>query len=558
MSFFGARVIRTLFSLDFRIIGGSDSMADNPFRGSNSDRLIVSVDTLASERTFARLQEQGVEPYDLCIFDEAHKLSADRQPDFSIRRTDRYLVAEALAGIPSGDPRWSLDWACHHLLLLTATPHMGKDFPYYAIWRLLEPDVLSTVDAFNAYPSDARCRHFIRRTKEGMVDFQGKRLYPDRVSDTLSYDLTQGDVSEQTLYDETTHYIDYYYNRARILNRSAARLAMSIFQRRLASSTYAMMRSFERRLGKLKGLIESIQTGKITVDQLTQMQRKLDETKDVLDEETGDEEVPQAGKEENQVTEQKVMGGVVAVSLAELITERNRVEQLLELAKRVDAKGDESKFEKLREVLEDPENRDEKLIIFTEHSDTLEYLVRRLEGLGFTGQVAQIHGGMEFREREDQIEFFRKKTADGGALYMVCTDAAGEGINLQFAWRLLNWDIPWNPARLEQRMGRIHRYKQQHDPVIILNLIAGKTREGRVMKSLLEKLEHIRKELGSDKVFDVIGRLFEGVSIKRYAEDAVRKLEGMLTKDQVEALESRERRLFGDGGRCQSRTGIGA
>jgi hypothetical protein len=88
---------------------------------------------------------------------------------------------------------------------------MGKDFPYYAIWRLLEPDVLSTVDAFNAYPSDARCRHFIRRTKEEMVDFQGKRLYPDRVSDTLSYDLTQGDVSEQTLYDETTHYIDYYY-----------------------------------------------------------------------------------------------------------------------------------------------------------------------------------------------------------------------------------------------------------------------------------------------------------------------------------------------------------
>ena len=551
------RELRTLFSLDFRIIGGSDSKADNPFRGSNSDRLIVSVDTLGGERTFARLQEQGVEPYDLCIFDEAHKLSADRQPDFSIRRTDRYLLAEALAGIPSGDPRWSLDWACHHLLLLTATPHMGKDFPYYAIWRLLEPDVLSTVDAFNAYPSDARRRHFIRRTKEEMVDFQGKRLYPDRVSDTLSYDLTQGDVSEQTLYDETTHYIDYYYNRARILNRSAARLAMSIFQRRLASSTYAMMRSFERRLGKLKGLIESILTGKITVDQLTKLQRKLDDTKDVLDEETGDEEAPQAGKEENQVTEQKVMGGVVAVSLAELITERNRVEQLLELAKRVDANGDESKFEKLREVLEDPENRDEKLIIFTEHRDTLDYLVRRLEGLGFTGQVARIHGGMEFREREEQIEFFRRKAADGGALYMVCTDAAGEGINLQFAWRLLNWDIPWNPARLEQRMGRIHRYKQQHDPVIILNLIAGKTREGRVMKTLLEKLERIRKELGSDKVFDVIGRLFEGVSIKQYmeqsvseegAEDAVRKLEGMLTKDQVEALESRERRLFGDGG----------
>ena len=140
---------------------------------------------------------------------------------------------------------------------------------------------------------------------------------------------------------------------------------------------------------------------------------------------------------------------------------------------------------------------------------------------------------------------------------MVCTDAAGEGLNMQFAWRLLNWDIPWNPARLEQRMGRIHRYKQEHDPVIIANLVAGKTREGRVMKTLLDKLERIRKELGRDKVFDVIGRLFEGVSIKEYMERAVttegaeaacRVLEGTLTKEQVEALEAKERRLYGDGG----------
>ena len=122
------RELRTLFCLDFHIIGGSDSKAGNPFRGSNSDRLIVSVDTLAGDRTFARLQEPGVEPYDLCIFDEAHKLAADRQPDFSIRRTDRYRVAEALAGVPSGDPRWSLDWACHPLSTPSPSPppHMEQ------------------------------------------------------------------------------------------------------------------------------------------------------------------------------------------------------------------------------------------------------------------------------------------------------------------------------------------------------------------------------------------------------------------------------------------------
>jgi SNF2 family DNA or RNA helicase len=551
------RELRTLFGLDFRIVVGAEARAGNPFAATGSDLVIVSVDTLAGDRPFARLQEPGVEPYDLAIFDEAHKLAADRLPDFTIRKTDRYRVAEALAGIPAGDPRWTLDWSCNHLLLMTATPHMGKDFPYYALWRLLEPDVLSTVDAFNAYPADARRRHFLRRTKEEMVNFQGKRLYPDRVSDTLSYDLSQGDVSEQALYDGTTEYIETYYNRARILNRSAARLAMSVFQRRLASSTYALLRSFERRIEKLDGLIAAIESGRITPEQLAAMQRKLDAARDVFEDETGDEEVPSGGKEENEIAESRALGGVVAVSLAELIAEREQVRSLLDLARRVDAKGDESKFDKLREVLGDPESRDEKLIIFTEHRDTLDYLVRRLEGLGFTGRVARIHGGMDFREREKQIEFFRKKEVDGGAQYMVCTDAAGEGLNMQFAWRLLNWDIPWNPARLEQRMGRIHRYKQEHDPVIIINLVAGKTREGRVMKTLLEKLERIRKELGSDKVFDVIGRLFEGLSIKEYMERAVttegaeyacRALEGTLTKEQVEALEARERRLYGDGG----------
>ncbi|MBV8676305.1 MAG: DEAD/DEAH box helicase, partial [Planctomycetaceae bacterium] len=551
------RELRTLFGLDFRIVNGADTRSGNPFTGSNSHLVIVSIDTLASERPFARLQEPGVEPYDLVIFDEAHKLGADRQPDFTIRKTDRYRVAEALAGIPVGDSRWSLDWSCNHLLLLTATPHMGKDFPYFALWRLLEPDILATMDAFNAYPPDARRRHFLRRTKEEMVTFEGKRIYPDRVSDTLSYDLSQGEVSEQTLYDKTTAYIETHYNRARILNRSAARLAMSVFQRRLASSTFALLRSFERRVEKLDALIDAIQAGRITADRLAAMQRKLDDTKDVFEEETGDEEAGKDGQEENEIAEGKALGGVVAVSLAELLAERDQVRSLLELARQVDARGDESKFDKLREVLDAPEARDEKLIIFTEHRDTLDYLVRRLEGLGFTGQIARIHGGMDFRDREQQIEFFRKTVRDGGALYMVCTDAAGEGLNMQFAWRLLNWDIPWNPARLEQRMGRIHRYKQEHDPVYIINLVAGKTREGRVMKTLLEKLERIRKELGRDKVFDVIGRLFEGLGIKDYMERAVtpqgadaacRALEGTLTKEQVEALEARERRLYGDGG----------
>ena len=551
------RELRTLFNLRFSIIAGSDARAGNPFVGDGSNLLIVSIDTLAGERMFSCLQDSEVAPYDLAIFDEAHKLSAYREPDLTVRKTDRYRLAEALAGIPDRRSRWELKWYCHHLLLLTATPHMGKDFPYYCLWRLLEPEVLATSEAFNAYPADARGRHFTRRTKEEMLRFDGSPIYPTRISDTLSYDLTQGEISEQKLYDETTSYLRTYYNRARFLNRSAARLAMSIFQRRLASSTYALMLSLERRMAKLDGFIKDIESGRIAPGQLVAMQRRLDRARDVLDEMTADEEGAEEGREENEVAEERALGGVVAGSLAELEIERRQVQDLVALARQVYDKGDESKFEKLREILRDPKYQDEKIIIFTEHRDTMDFLARRLEGLGFTGRIAQIHGGMNYKEREEQVEFFRTSAAEGGATYLVATDAAGEGINLQFCWLMVNYDIPWNPARLEQRMGRIHRYGQKHDPVIVLNIVAGRTREGRVLKTLLEKLEKIRKELRSDKVFDVIGRLFEGVSIKDYMEqvvtqdatdDVTRKIEGTLTREQVEAIRERERRLYGDGG----------
>src|SRR4051812_7405763 len=355
------RELRTLFGLDFRIVAGKDARAGNPFTGSRSDLVIISVDTLASERTFARLQEPAVEPYDLCIFDEAHKLGADRQPDFTIRKTDRYRVAEALAGIQLGDPRWSLDWSCSHLLLMTATPHMGKDFPYYALWRLLEPDVLATVDAFNAYPADARRRHFLRRTKEEMVNFEGRRIYPGRVSDTLSYDLSQGEVGEQALYDKTTAYIETYYNRARFLNRSAARLAMSVFQRRLASSTYALLRSFGRRIEKLEDLIQQIQNGTLTTEQLVRSQQQSRE--DVLDSTTADDETPVGNQEENEVSEEELLKSVVATSLVELQAELEQVKGLRGLAQRVYDLGTESKFERLRDVLLDREFGARKLIV---------------------------------------------------------------------------------------------------------------------------------------------------------------------------------------------------
>jgi transcriptional regulator with XRE-family HTH domain len=550
------RELSTLFSLQFEIVSGSDARTGNPFTGPSSNRLIVSVDTLAGNRMFARLQEEDVEPYEVVVFDEAHKLSCDRGADFRVRKTDRYRLAEAIAGVHTGDQAWRLPWHALHLLLLTATPHMGKDYPYYALWRLLEPEVLTTTEAFDQFPPGHRKQHFIRRTKEEMVKLTGEPLYPRRIADTLAYDLAQGDVSEQRLYDETTEYLRHVYNKAKLLNQSAARLAMGVFQRRLASSTYALLRSFERRIEKLDAVIDDVQAGRITMEQLQTLQRRISEDDDVLESKTADDESTENGQEENEVAEGKLLQGVIAASLADLVAERKQVEQLRGLAQRVHDLGQESKFDKLQAVITDHKFAGEKLIVFTEHRDTLDFLVRRLGGMGYTGQIAMIHGGMHYTERQEQVERFRKHSGDGGARFMVCTDAAAEGINLQFCWIMINYDVPWNPARLEQRMGRIHRYGQKHDPVIILNLVAPSTREGRVLKTLLDKLEKIRKQLKSDKVYDSIGRIFADVSIKKYMEMAVlgdpeavaRELDGRLTKEQVQALAERERRLYGDGG----------
>ena len=556
------REMRALFRLPFRIVGGADARSGNPFVGPDSDLVITSIDTLAGDRMFSRLADPATPPYDLVVFDEAHKLSAHREPDYRVRKTDRYRLAEAIGGAGAESERWSLHWSAQHLLLLTATPHMGKDDPYYFLWRLLLPDALSTSDAFDQFPQESRRRHFIRRTKEEMVRFDATPLYPQRNCDTLSYELSQGPGSEQELYDATTDYIRYYYNRARVLNRSAARLAMSVFQRRLASSTYALMRSFERRQEKLQALITAIREGRLGEDQLLWAQRRLDDLDDEFETRTADEDSrPDGDGERHETFEERALGASVAVSLAELEAELLKVESLLAMARTRVAGADESKFEKLREVLRDPRFGDDKLIVFTEHRDTAEFLVRRLEGLGFAGRVALIHGGLPYQERDRQVEFFRRSVAEGGASYLVATDAAGEGINLQFCWLMVNYDIPWNPARLEQRMGRIHRYGQEHDPVIIVNLVAGGTREGRVMKTLLDKLEAIRRQLRSDKVFDVVGRLFEGVSVRDYLEQAVtedgdgdaERLEGRLTEEQVLALEQREQVLYGDGGDVRRR-----
>lgn len=555
------RELRTLFRLSFGIVTGADARGGNPFLSPGGDLTIVSLDTLAGAPAFARLSSADTPPYDLVVFDEAHKLAATSE-NRRTRKTRRYRLAEALAGCapPEGDFS-GLARSCRHLLLLTATPHMGKDSPYHHLWRLLDPQVFATGEACKRFPVRERGRHFIRRTKEEMLDLAGDPLFRQRRCDTFDYRLSPGALGEQALYDATTDYLLNIYDRARTPtrsknNRGAVRLAMGVLQRRMASSTWALSRSFERRIRSLQATVEALRTGRMTASELRREQHDLEHhySGDFFENRGADDDaLDEGGTEANEAYEAAVLGAVATVAIEELQDEMETLKGLNRRARAILDSGNESKFEKLREVLQDERHARERWIIFTEHRDTMDYLVRRLEGLGHAGFVASIHGGMGWPEREREVERFRRPH---GARYLVATDAAGEGINLQFCARMANYDIPWNPARLEQRMGRIHRYGQSRD-VRIVNLVASSTREGRVLQVLFDKLEVIRGELRSDKVFDVIGRLFENASLKDYMAEAltddgerkaVARIGNLLGGDRMQAVRAAEEQAYGAAG----------
>ncbi|MCW3097902.1 MAG: helicase protein [Chthonomonadaceae bacterium] len=483
------RELRNLFRLRFRIVDSGDVRPDNnPFADSRFDCTILSIDTARQDRVRAALNDAPA--YDLVICDEAHKLSARRNPDLSVERSKRYETVEEIAA------------RCQHLLLLSATPHMGKDDPYFFLWRLLDPQQFSTPDALYRTRPEVRRRHLLRRMKEEMVRFDGAPLYPPRESKTVSYPLN---ADERMLYEAVSQYVEEYYRKTTAGNRSSVGLALSVIQRRLASSAWALLRSVERRAAILADKLKQLQDLMLTEEQFALEQGSLP-TKDLREEKTGDEEESEDGIEEGERFDDTVSRATTARNPAELAQELQDVQALAVLARAVYDTQQESKFLRLQELLS--EHPDTKILIFTEHRDTLNFLVARMEGMGYTDRIATIHGSMDYRERERQAARFRSPECP----YMIATDAAGEGINLQFCWLLINFDIPWNPARLEQRMGRVHRYKQTHD-VLLLSLVAENTREGAVLKTLLDKIEIIRQRLGNDKVFDVIGEQLGGISL---------------------------------------------
>jgi superfamily II DNA/RNA helicase len=292
--------------------------------------------------------------------------------------------------------------------------------------------------------------------------------------------------------------VQHNFQRAEAAENRNVGLALTVLQRRLASSMTAIRMSLERRLKRPRDL-----------QKLGKLKQEYGELPDDLEDLTEAER----WHFEDDLVERLTM----SETMAELEAEIEDLERLVKLAKANEKNVPETKFEELRGVVSAHlSGREERLLVFTEHKDTLDFLVRKLTNLGF--HCCTIHGGMSLEKRIDaEREFFERKPS-----VMVATEAAGEGINLQFCSLMVNYDIPWNPNRLEQRMGRIHRYKQERE-VMIFNLVAKNTREGEVMDCLLRKLEDMRKALGSDRVYDVIGEIIPVPKFDAFMKDWLAK-----------------------------------
>jgi superfamily II DNA or RNA helicase len=496
LSFQWQRELRDKFRESFEILRGydlRDAYGTNPWQ--DKQQVITSMDWAKRDEVKESLQRAT---WDLIIVDEAHKMSAI---DYE-HKSDRYVLGELLS------------LKCDHYLFLTATPHKGDPLNFCLFLQLLDKDVYGDVKSLEDAMRRNYAPFYLRRTKEALVTFpdpetgEAKKIFTKREVRTARFEL---DEEESEFYLALTRYVENQSIKAAadLTPRGRALgFTMAMYQRRFASSIYAVRRSLERRKEKLEKQLKKPQA--VSYDE-----RVIEELDELTDEE--------AEREIDKVEDASLSQD--RESVAQEIAE---VEELISKAKLLEQREVESKLRKLHEVLvsenifKDPNN---KLLIFTEHRDTLEYLVGdgrkkgKLQDWGL--KITQIHGGMRSGDRNTPgtrlyaEQEFRDKD---GAQVMVATEAAGEGINLQFCWIMINYDIPWNPMRLEQRMGRIHRYGQEHD-CLIFNFVAGNTREGQVLERLLERLKEIRRELGTDQVFDVVGEVFPANQLEKMMRD---------------------------------------
>lgn len=494
--------LREKFSLAFRQIT-RDSIVNaentNPFDGTKF--LIGRMDQLS--RSQGALQQRLKETnWDLVIVDEAHRMSAQQ---FGLggetRRTRRFQLGQLISGQTT------------HLLLMTATPHSGSQENFHLFLSLLDQDLFEGTFRRGQASTDL-ATVMLRRVKEDLVDLEGKPLFPKRRAKSISYDLSK---AELELYEAVTTYVREEMSRA-LTNFSGNKkisgnisFALMVLQRRLASSPLAILNSLRRRLEKL----QESQSSKISDSKwLEDSENLFDDTQ-----EFSDSEIEELEESSN------LIGLTASGTSAEIAQEVAHLKNLIKLAESVNSLKLDSKWLQLKSILESDEfvipseSEAEKLIIFTEHRDTLEYLEKRVsELLAHTAHVISIHGGLSRKERlKAQTEF----TNNPNCKVLIATDAAGEGINLQRAHLMVNYDLPWNPNRIEQRFGRIHRIGQKRE-CTLWNLVAANTREGAVYSRLLEKIK-AQGDAYDGSIFHVLGgdEMFSGQSLSDLLIEAV-------------------------------------
>ena len=484
------------FNLEFDLLSRDmieSSRSGNPFNDRN--RLIVRLDVIARND---ELQEKllSSKEWDLIICDEAHRMSATYFGG-DVKYTKRYQVGQRLGQI------------CRHLLLMSATPHNGKEEDFQLFMALLDGDRFEGRFRDGVHYADTA--DMMRRlTKEELLRFDGRPLFPERRAYTVKYQLSP---LEAALYSAVTEYVRSEMNRVQRFTevdgkkRNNVGFALQILQRRLASSPAAIYQSLKRRRERLENELAEARLaarGRKTFFGGTEI------ADDLLGniEELGQEEV-------DELEDLIATGATTAETVEQLAIEVETLRRLEQMALGVVRSGQDAKWSQLNRILDDELMMDgqgnrRKLIIFTEPKDTLFYLLDKVRSrLGNPKAVDVIHGGVTREDRRKVIERFMQ---DRDLLVLIANDAAGEGVNLQRGHLMVNYDLPWNPNKIEQRFGRIHRIGQT-EVCHLWNLVAADTREGEVYGRLLEKLEAAREALGG-RVYDVLGELFEGTALK--------------------------------------------
>ena len=516
------------FGLEFHIYSKpleQTSPSGNPF--DDFPRLIVRLDQISRNE---QLREKLCAPgWDLAIFDEAHKLSAHYSSS-KLKKTGRFLLAEKLGA------------HVRHLLLMTATPHNGKEEDFQLFLSLLDADRFYGKFRDGVHKVDAS--DLMRRmVKEELAKFDGTPLFPERKAYTVNYELS---LVEAVLYAAVTEYVKTEMGKADQLQGSrkgSVGFALTALQRRLASSPEAIFQSLKRRRERLENRLRDEKLGIEDHEALAETLAGIPEDDDDL-----------TSEEQEWLEETLIDDATAARTVAELEAEIVHLRGLEERAKAVVASDQDRKWDELSKILQNsPEMRDasgrqRKLIVFSEHRDTLNYLHGKIAGvLGNAAAIITIHGGTRRDERRRLQARFR---SDPEVRVLVATDAAGEGVNLQNANLMVNYDLPWNPNRLEQRFGRIHRIGQT-EVCHLWNLVAKETREGDVYHRLLMKLEAASSAL-KGRVFDILGEVFEETSLKDLLMEAIRygerpdirarlsrKIDQALDHDHLESLLNR-------------------